>query len=1076
MISPKVTSDELVRLQTLFDYKILDSHPEEVFDNLTKLASEICGTPISLITFLDESRQWFKSKYGLAVSETSREISFCGHAIHHDAIFEVTDALEDERFRDNPLVTQDPNIRFYAGVPLTTSNGSKLGTLCVIDKVPRQLSSSQRKSLSRVARMVISELEHRKAHLETAAISKKLANATIFYDAVMNSADESIITTNSAGVINSFNQGAEKMLGYRADELVGKCTPEILHDRAEVIAYAQALSQEYDETVTPGFDVFVHKAKSGCSDSHQWTYIRKDGRRITVNLSVTGLIDDNGELLGYLGVARDITAEIEAQNRLRRLTSILELTGEMANVGGWQLDLQDNAIEWTGQVFKIHELDTTEPPPLAQALAFYPPEAKSLITVAVENSVQHASSWDIEVPFITAKGKSRWVRSQGTPVVVDGKVVKLIGAFQDITTRKKSELDLAWLNRALLMLSKTNHAITQIDDEKRLMIQICRIAVELGGYCMAWVGYAQHDAHKTISPEAFFGHAGKKYLETVNLTWADDSAVAQLHAGEVIRTGKTCMIEDLLSDDAYHFKALAKEYGYRGLVVLPLKVRQETIGILALYSSEVRAFSAGELELLQELTDNLGAGISNIRAEKQRQRLSDAMLKVATSVSGGTGSNFFKELVFSITETLDADAAYVAQFQFTKPLSATMLAVSVGQELKENFSYEISDALAKAFFEDLDLVVVKRDADERFPQLSMMRFYPFKAFAGLRLYDSKGKPIGLLFVFFKETIPDASEALIGSILKIFAARTASELERLNDDLIIQEQASLLDKTNDAIVIYDMDLRVKYWNKGAQLLYGWSSEEVMNQPVYKRLRQNQKGLKHALAVLLQDGEWKGEVVKKHKNGSELIVESHWTLMRDVSGKPKSIFSINSDITLRVSAENEVRKLAFYDVLTGLPNRRLLVDRIEHALSSTRRKLQYGAIVFIDLDNFKQLNDTYGHDKGDILLQEVAKRLKTCVRDIDTVARLGGDEFVILIEDLSPDLSQAKVHVKVVAGKILQALNTPFDFDGYSHTSTPSMGVAMFNRHSNSVEELLKQADIAMYQSKNAGRNRMTFYSD
>ena len=274
----------------------------------------------------------------------------------------------------------------------------------------------------------------------------------------------------------------------------------------------------------------------------------------------------------------------------------------------------------------------------------------------------------------------------------------------------------------------------------------------------------------------------------------------------------------------------------------------------------------------------------------------------------------------------------------------------------------------------------------------------------------------------------------------------------------------------------MDLRVKYWNKGAQILYGWSSEEVMNQPVYKRLRQNQKSLKHALAVLLQDGEWKGEVVKKHKNGSELIVESHWTLMRDVSGKPKSIFSINSDITLRVSAENEVRKLAFYDVLTGLPNRRLLLDRIEHALSSTRRKLQYGAIVFIDLDNFKQLNDTYGHDKGDILLQEVAKRLKTCVRDIDTVARFGGDEFVILIEDLSPDLSQAKVHVKVVAGKILQALNTPFDFDGYSHTSTPSMGVAMFNRHSNSVEELLKQADIAMYQSKNAGRNRMTFYSD
>lgn len=592
---------------------------------------------------------------------------------------------------------------------------------------------------------------------------------------------------------------------------------------------------------------------------------------------------------------------------------------------------------------------------------------------------------------------------------------------------------------------------------------------------MAWVGYAEHDAHKTISPQAFFGHSGKSYLETVNLSWSTDGAVAQLPAGEVIRTGKTYVIEDLLSDEAFHFKALAKQHGYRGLVVLPLKLRQETIGMLALYATEVRAFSAGEVELLQELTDNLGAGISNIRAEKQRQRLSDAIVKVATTVSGGKGSNFFKELVFSMTETLQADAAYIAQFQSKKPLSASMLAVSVGSELKENFSYEIPDAIAQDFFTDRDLVVVKNNADKNYSQLSMMKFYPFQAFAGLCLYDSKGQSIGLLFVLFKQAIQDESEELIQSVLKIFAARTAGELERLNDDLIIQEQASLLDKTNDAIVIYDMDLMVKYWNKGAQLLYGWSAEEVLHHSVQKRLRQDPKTLKQALATLLKEGEWKGEVVKRHKSGSKLIVESHWTLVRDISGKPKSIFSINSDITLRVSAEDEVRKLAFYDALTGLPNRRLLLDRIEHALSSTRRKLQYGAVVFIDLDNFKQLNDTLGHDKGDILLQEVAKRLKSCVRDIDTVARLGGDEFVILIEDLSSDLTQAQIHIKVVAGKILQALNSPFDFDGYFHTSTPSMGVAMFNKLTLSVDELLKQADVAMYQSKNAGRNRLTFYS-
>ncbi|WP_157261320.1 diguanylate cyclase domain-containing protein [Methylotenera mobilis] len=1076
MISPKVTIDELARLQTLADYQILDSPPEEAFDNLTKLASEICGTPISLISLIDESRQWFKSSYGLAASETSRDISFCGHAIHDDVLFEISDALQDERFRDNPLVTQDPYIRFYAGFPLTASNGSKLGTLCVIDKVPKKLDESQRISLARIAKQVMSEFEHRKTLLETAELSKKLANSTIFYDALLNSADESIISTTPDGVITSFNQGAEKMLGYDAHEVVEKFTPAIFHDQAEIIDYAKTLSNEFGKTINPGFEVFVLKAKYGHPDSRRWTYIRKDGRRITVNLSVTALIDDYGVLLGYMGVARDISAEIEAQNSLKSLTSILELTGEMAKIGGWQFDLEDNGIKWTKEVFKIHELETIDPPPLEQAIEFYPPEARSAILSVVKDSIENASSWDLELPFITAKGRCIWVRTQGSPVLVDGKVVKLIGAFQDITTRKKSELDLAWLNRALLMLSKTNHAITQINDEKRLIIEICRIAVEVGGYRMAWVGYAEDDERKSISPQAFFGDSGKSYLETMNLSWADDGSIDQAPAGEVIRTGKTHVIEDLLSDESFHFKELARHHGYRGLVVLPLKDRQKPIGTLALYSTEVRKFSDGEIELLQELTDNLGAGISNIRAEKQRQRLSNAMVKVALSVSSATGSNFFKELISGITETLEADAAYIAQLQSVKPLKANTLAVALGQDLKDNFEFEVPDTIAQSFFAEADLVIVKNHADKNFPHLSMMKFHPYQAFAGLYLYDSKGNDIGLLFVFFKHAIQDQSEDLIKSILKIFAARTASELERLNDDSIIQEQASLLDKTNDAIVIYDMDLMVKYWNKGAEALYGWRADEVLNHPIQKRLRQDQKALKQALTVLLKEGEWKGEVTKRHKNGHQLIIESHWTLMRDVRGQPKSIFSINSDITLRVSAEDEVRKLAFYDALTALPNRRLLLDRIEQALSSSRRKLQFGAVIFIDLDNFKQLNDTLGHDKGDILLQEVAKRLKQCVRDHDTVARLGGDEFVILIEELSADLNQAIAYVRIVGEKVLEALNNTVDFDGYLHTSTPSMGVAMFNRDTKSVDEVLKQADIAMYQSKNAGRNRLTFFME
>jgi diguanylate cyclase (GGDEF)-like protein/PAS domain S-box-containing protein len=824
----------------------------------------------------------------------------------------------------------------------------------------------------------------------------------------------------------------------------------------------------------PGFEVFTIKAKQGHPDSRRWTYLRKDGSKITVNLSVTMMVDDEGELLGYIGVARDITAELEAQIAVKNLASLLEVTGEMAKVGGWQLDLQNNKLQWTKEVFHIHELDDYVPPSLDQALGFFPAEAKARILDAIQEALSHQASWDMELPFTTAKGKSLWVRSQGAPEVIDGQVTKLMGAFQDITARKNIEVDLAWLNRALLMLSKTNHAITQMTDEKGLIIEVCRIAVEIGGYCMAWAGYADHNDTKTINPQAFFGASGKSYLETINLSWGDDGDNALASAGKVIKTGQPHVIEDLLLDDSFYYKTLAQRYGYRGLVCLPLKEKREAIGILSLYTNEIRKFAESEIALLQELTDNLGVGITNIRAEKQRQRLNDAILKVAVSVSGAVGSNFFRELVVNMTHTLQADAGYIAQLQSTRPYRAAMLAITVDNKFQKNYEYDIPDVIAKTFFSESDLFTVTSDADKKFPDLTMMKFYPYQAFAGLCLRDSKGNDIGLLFVCFKEAIQHGSENLIKSILKIFATRTASELERLKDDSIIQEQASLLDKTNDAIVIYDMNLMVKYWNKGADALYGWCSEEMQYQSTQARLHQDPKILKKALDTLLKKGEWKGNVTERHKDGHQLIIESHWTLMLDPSGKPKSIFSINADITMRTSAEEEIRKLAFYDPLTSLPNRRLLLDRVQQALSSARRKKKFSAVIFIDLDNFKRLNDTLGHDKGDTLLKEVATRLKLCIRDADTVARLGGDEFVILIEDLTADLDQAKSYVTLIGEKVLHALNEPFDFNGYLHISTPSMGVAMFNKDSNSIDDILKQADIAMYQSKSAGRNRLSFY--
>ncbi|MCW5322674.1 putative bifunctional diguanylate cyclase/phosphodiesterase [Verminephrobacter aporrectodeae] len=182
----------------------------------------------------------------------------------------------------------------------------------------------------------------------------------------------------------------------------------------------------------------------------------------------------------------------------------------------------------------------------------------------------------------------------------------------------------------------------------------------------------------------------------------------------------------------------------------------------------------------------------------------------------------------------------------------------------------------------------------------------------------------------------------------------------------------------------------------------------------------------------------------------------------------------DITERKRAEQEIERLAFYDALTGLPNRRLLLDRLQRAIVTSLRTRALGALLFIDLDNFKDLNDTLGHDMGDQLLSQVAARLVGSVREADTVARFGGDEFVVMLQGLAPELPNAATQAETVAEKLLASLNQPFDLDGQQYYSTPSIGVTLFGDERLAVDELLKRADLAMYQAKAAGRNTLRFF--
>lgn len=172
-MNEKPRSTEKRRLKVLWQYDVLDTVPEEVFDDLTELAARICEAPMALISLVDEDRQWFKSRFGMTLPETPRDVSFCEHAIKQTELFIVPDATKDPRFKDNPLVTREPKIRFYAGAPLITPDNYALGTLCIIDKVPRELRDDQRQALRILSRHVVSQLELRRRTRELARVQKE---------------------------------------------------------------------------------------------------------------------------------------------------------------------------------------------------------------------------------------------------------------------------------------------------------------------------------------------------------------------------------------------------------------------------------------------------------------------------------------------------------------------------------------------------------------------------------------------------------------------------------------------------------------------------------------------------------------------------------------------------------------------------------------------------------------------------------------------------------------------------------------------------------------------------------------
>jgi len=304
-------------------------------------------------------------------------------------------------------------------------------------------------------------------------------------------------------------------------------------------------------------------------------------------------------------------------------------------------------------------------------------------------------------------------------------------------------------------------------------------------------------------------------------------------------------------------------------------------------------------------------------------------------------------------------------------------------------------------------------------------------------------------------------------------RDITERKRADADLRI---AAVAIETQEAIVITDAQSNIIRVNNAFSQITGYSADEVLgkNPRIMNSGRHDDHFYIEMWQHLLHEGVWAGEIWDKRKNGEIFPKWVTITAVKNDDHETTHYVAIFTDITHRKQMEEEIHNLAYYDALTKLPNRRLFLDRFNSALSASDRHNDFGAVLFIDLDRFKALNDTHGHDYGDLLLVEVGVRIKSCVRDMDTVARFGGDEFVVLLEEVGFIKVEVANKVAMVAEKIRKALSQPYQLKSRKHHSSPSIGVRLYHGNDLTKDVLLEHADMAMYQAKSSGRNAVRFF--
>jgi len=532
------------------------------------------------------------------------------------------------------------------------------------------------------------------------------------------------------------------------------------------------------------------------------------------------------------------------------------------------------------------------------------------VLVAPEDIDRNLKNFKIAASGETVNYELRCLRKDGTrldvdvtnmPIVVDDRVVGLYGIARDITERKQHNREMARINRALRLLSACSESLIRIDNETELLQEICRIAVVIGGYQTAWVGYiddgdpskarpiagakASRSSGRTVasSPDRLFNLPGK----------IEESPIASDEIIEVDSMTQNVADNPWLAD--------VLERGHPTEMRLPLEDEQGSFGVLILYSDEELQVGSDELTLLKRLADNLAYGIVNIRSRNERLGLYSAVVNIAAVVEAYTGETFFRVLVEQMVETMAGCAGFIVTFEEDRHAHTIFSLVEQQRHSGETFLISGTPYEETLLFGSY---VVNDGVAEKYPSYVSGIGVPLRALVIQRLNDADGQPVGALLVGFRDSLRQTEFAT--SLLKIYAARAAAELIRQRNDAKMRDQAALLDQTHDAVIVTDLDQHILYSNKATEELYGWSKVEALGKRLADLILENPLDLDSAVAEIERCGQWVGRQRHRRRDGGVITVQGTCTLVPGKQRRPPYIISTYADISQFMKMEIQLQQ--------------------------------------------------------------------------------------------------------------------------------------------------------------------------